>query len=216
MEILTLDHITISRGGRSILSDFNMQVEPGAHHAVVGPSGAGKYTLLGLICGILRPERGRISFLGEALSSLSAAGRDKRRADQMGVVFQNLGLASALTVGGNLALALRMAGKQQDIDFAHGLLNRLGLAKYHNAKPRQLSRGEAQRAAIARALVARPKLLIADEPTASLDTVWRNTVMDILFEQADQQQLTLVVSTHDPAITDRFAHKVALPQGQSQ
>lgn len=214
MDLLTLDKVSVSRGERRLFSDFDIQLQSGAHHVVVGPSGAGKSTLLGLICGILKPERGRIIFSGQDIAKLSAPARDRLRALHMGVVFQNLGLASSLTIDGNLALALRMAGENHDPAHKEMLLHRLGLADRRHSKPRQLSRGEAQRAAIARALIAKPKLLVADEPTASLDTVWRDRVMNLIFEQAQAQDMTLLVSTHDKAITARFANQVVLPQGR--
>lgn len=211
MDLLTIDKVGFYRGKRQIFRDLTMRLPVGAHHVVAGPSGAGKSTLLGLVCGILTPDEGRIVFAGDDMTQASAAQRDMHRATQMGVVFQNLGLASALSVEGNLALAQRMAGKDVDRDYQEALLKRLGLIGRRHAKPRRLSRGEAQRAAIARALSAKPTLLIADEPTASLDVSSREAVIDLLFEQADAHAITLIISTHDPAITARFAHKVELP-----
>ena len=212
MDALVLDRINVSRGARPILHDFTMVLPPGVHHIILGASGAGKSTLLGIICGILTPDAGQVLFYGEDVTKLPSAARDRHRATHMGVVFQNLGLASALSVDANLALAQRMAGKAQDPAFGQALLRRLGLAGRGHAKPRQLSRGEAQRAAIARALIVRPKLLVADEPTASLDAAWRDTVMDIVFEQAARDDMTLLVSTHDLSVAKRFDQQTTLPQ----
>lgn len=215
MDLLTLDKVAFYRGERQIFRDLSMRLPVGAHHVVAGPSGVGKSTLLGLVCGILTPDEGKVVFAGDDMAHVSRARRDMLRATQMGVVFQNLGLASALSVEGNLALAQAMAGQQVDRQHQEVLFQRLGLLDRRHAKPRRLSRGEAQRAGIARALITKPKLLIADEPTASLDAASRDTVMDLLFEQAGAHAMTLIVSTHDPAIIARFAHKVELPLGEA-
>lgn len=211
MDFLTLDQVSIARGGKSVLDTFSYAFEAGAHYSVAGPSGAGKSTLLALICGVLKPNSGSIVFRGADITQQSAAMRDQCRAKEMGVVFQNLGLASALTVEGNLGLAQQMAGQNVDHRASHDLLERFGLLELRRAKPRQLSRGQAQRAAIARALITNPTLLIADEPTASLDAQWRDCVMDIMLERAAAHTMTLIVSTHDSDLASRFAHQIRLP-----
>lgn len=210
--LVSLQDVTVLRGPRPIFRDFCVEIKQGAFHAIIGPSGAGKSTLLGLICGVLKANNGHISVVGEDITRASNAARDQLRAAHMGIVFQNLGLASPLSVLGNLQLACRMAGQGPDDAFARDLLHRLGLEARSHAKPRQLSRGEAQRAAIARALIVRPALFIADEPTASLDERWRDRVMDLIFAEAAQTDMTMILSTHDPQIARRFDDLTTLPQ----
>ncbi|MEM9878317.1 MAG: ATP-binding cassette domain-containing protein [Pseudomonadota bacterium] len=214
MDALALKQVKASRGGQPVISGFSLLMQTGTSCALIGPSGTGKSTLLGLICGILQPDSGTIVVAGQDLTQLSAAARDAHRAATMGVVFQNIGLARALSVEANLKLALRMAGKPEDPDRLSQLLQDLGVEHRSSAKPRQLSRGEAQRAAIARALVVQPQLLIADEPTASLDTAWRDKVMDLLMRRAGEDGMTLLVSTHDAAVAQRLEKQIKLPLGR--
>jgi len=213
MDLLTLKDVAMVRGDRTVFRDFSCGLQRGDHLAVLGPSGVGKSTLLALICGIVSPQKGQIVFEAHDLAQLPPARRDALRAVHMGVVFQNLGLATALSIWGNLSLAQRMARQPSDDAFARDLLERLGVYDKRSQKPRTLSRGEAQRAAIARALVVRPKLLIADEPTASLDTQWRDRVMEVLFECAAAGDMSIVLATHDPAVAERFSAQLKLPLG---
>jgi putative ABC transport system ATP-binding protein len=132
------------------------------------------------------------------------------RRETIGMVFQTLRLIPALTLRQNLSLAQTLARGRSDAAEAATLIARVGLAHRADARPRELSQGEGQRAAIARALAARPKLLVADEPTSALDDANATTMVDLLLESAAAQGSTLVIATHDRRIRDRFAHTLEL------
>jgi putative ABC transport system ATP-binding protein len=154
-----------------------------------------------------------VKVAGQDLSRLSQARRDDVRRANIGVVFQTLRLVSALSVRDNLLLAQKLAGKPKNGADVDGLLNRLGIAHRANAKPARLSQGEAQRAAIARAVVAKPALLIADEPTSALDDANTERVVDLLKETAQAQGSALLIATHDARLRSHFARTVELPPG---
>jgi putative ABC transport system ATP-binding protein len=208
--ILSIEGLGLAYGARKVLDGFDLAVEQGAHIALIGPSGSGKTTLLHLICGLLSPDSGRIAIAGEAMTGVPQARRDALRRSHIGVVFQTLRLVSALSVRSNLALAQKLARRPRDEAAAAALLERLGLAKLAHAKPRQLSHGEAQRAAIARALVAKPRLLIADEPTSALDDANAATVARLLIETAEANGTSLLVATHDARLKPLFSRVVEL------
>lgn len=192
--ILSFEAVRFSRGPRAIVDGFDLAVQPGAHLLILGPSGSGKTSLLHLAAGLLTPAAGTVRVAGEAWPA-DQAGRDRLRGRRVGIVFQTLRLVSALSLADNLRLAARLAG--QTADAVDPLIDALGLTHRATARPRALSQGEAQRAAIARALVARPALLLADEPTSALDDASCDQAAELLLRSAERAGSTLVVATHD-------------------
>ncbi len=202
--VLQLAGVAHRYGATAILTDFSLSMARGEHRLLIGPSGSGKSTLINLICGFLRPQEGIIRVSGEPISDGSEAKRDAVRKAHIAVVFQALRLVSALGVADNLVLAARLADRQPSRSEVHDLLDELGIADKAHARPRQLSQGEAQRAAIARALIARPALLIADEPTSALDRTNAETVAAMLLRLADVHGTTLLIATHDERLRPFF------------
>lgn len=198
--VLEISGLTFRYGGQAVLDGFDLIQEAGEHRVLLGPSGSGKTTLINLIAGLLTPQHGRIAIDGESIGDLPAAKRDDLRRRKIGVVFQTLRLVAALDVTANLLLAQRLAGQRPDRSEAQALLAELGLTHRAHARPRELSQGEAQRAAIARGLVARPRLLIADEPTSALDDRNAERVARLLIDTANTHGSTLLVATHDARI----------------
>ncbi|MEZ5654876.1 MAG: ATP-binding cassette domain-containing protein [Sphingobium sp.] len=207
---LHIDNLDFRYNDRPVFSGFNLAMERGRHHLLLGPSGSGKTSLLNLICGFATPNSGIISVAGARMTGLSERQRDALRRDHIGVVFQTLRLVSALDVLGNLRLAAKLAGVRPDDAHIAELLDRLGLVHKLHAYPRTLSQGEAQRAAIARALVSCPGLLIADEPTSALDNANMEKVAQLLLDTAEQTGATLLVATHDERLTPYFDAAVRL------
>jgi putative ABC transport system ATP-binding protein len=206
--LLAIENLHFARGGQPIFEGLSFTQSAGAHLLLLGPSGSGKSTLINLIAGLLTPDSGRISLNGAAMPA-SAAARDDLRRREIAIIFQSLRLVSALSLRGNLELAARLSG--QPAAAIPPLLNRLGLAARADAKPRELSQGEAQRAAIARALVARPALLLADEPTSALDDRNADIVGRLLVESAAEAGSTLLVATHDARLAAHIPATRALP-----
>jgi putative ABC transport system ATP-binding protein len=204
---LAFRDVSLSRSGRQILDRFNLQLAPGEQALLLGPSGSGKTSLLHLAAGLLTPDSGAISLAGQEMPA-RPADRDSLRRQTVGIVFQTLRLISALTLRGNLALAARLSG-QPDTQIDQ-LLEQLGLGHRADARPRALSQGEAQRAAIARALVARPALLLADEPTSALDDASADRVATLLTGLSAAQGTALLVATHDSRLKPHFSRTIDL------
>jgi putative ABC transport system ATP-binding protein len=205
--VLAFEAVRFARGPRPILDSVDLAVDRGEHLLLLGPSGSGKTTLLHLAAGLLTPSAGTIRVNGTAWPA-DQAGRDRLRGRNVGIIFQTLRLVSALSLEGNLRLAAGLAG--QSADGLPRLLDELGLAHRAAARPRSLSQGEAQRAAIARALVARPALLLADEPTSALDDANASRVASLLLASAAREGSTLVVATHDARLRPHFRHVIEL------
>lgn len=208
--VLKIDELGYDYDGRPVLDGFSLAQSAGEHRVLLGPSGSGKTTLINLIAGLLTPRRGSIAIDGETISDLRSASRDDLRRRKIGVVFQTLRLVAALDVTANLLLAQRLAGEPPDRDEVLALLAELGLAHRAHAWPRELSQGEAQRAAIARGLIARPKLVIADEPTSALDDANAEKVARLLIDTADTHGSTLLIATHDARMTAYIPDAVVL------
>lgn len=195
-----------------------LDVRQGEHVFVRGSSGSGKTTLLNLLAGILVPASGSITVLGQPLHSLSASARDRFRADHIGVIFQQFNLLPYLSVLENVQLPCHFSAwrKQQAGDMqatAIHLLAHLGLdSSLHQRPATELSVGQQQRVAVARALIGRPGIIIADEPTSALDTDTRDHFLELLFTEAQAQGSTIVFVSHDPHIAGRFPRVIELNQ----
>lgn len=186
------------------LSFPELKIPLKTHTLLLGNSGSGKTTLLHILCGLLKPSQGEIFINDQAVYDLSPIELDRFRGQNIGIVFQNVHLIESLSIFENIQLAQNLAGSKTVAGDIDNLLDQLGLIDHKNKFPRQLSRGQAQRVAIGRALINRPALLVADEPTASLDDYHTKIVLDLFFEQADKFGATLVVATHDQRIKERF------------
>lgn len=195
--VLDITGLTHGYGLTPILNNVKIRLDRGAHHLLLGPSGSGKTTLIHAISGLIEPDDGSIMIDGEPMTGRSPASRDALRRTRIGLIFQSLRLVSALTVRQNLHLAGRLSGHPTTDEVIDALLSQLGIAHRAPAKPRRLSQGEAQRAAIARALIGKPRLLIADEPTSALDDDNAARVASLLIEAADRNGSTLLIATHD-------------------
>lgn len=197
-------------GSRQVLRVDDWQVAAGERALVLGPSGSGKSTLLHVLAGLLRPSAGEISVFGQDLSSLGESEIDAWRGRHVGIVLQALHLVRHLSVRANLRLAQYLAGLPQDDAAVDRALGALGVGDKAARRPEELSQGEQQRAAIARAVVNGPKLLLADEPTSSLDDEAAARAIDLLTGEAARTGATLVVVTHDVRVKQHFAQTLEL------
>jgi putative ABC transport system ATP-binding protein len=196
--------------GREVLRVDAWQTGAGDHWLVLGPSGSGKTTLLHVLAAILRPTSGNVSIAGQDLAALKPAELDRFRGRHVGVVLQRLHLVPSLTVMNNLLLAQYLAGLPQDGSRAREVLADLDVADKAGAYPHELSFGQAQRVAVARAVVNRPRLLLADEPTSNLDDARCEQAYGLLESQARACGATLVVATHDQRIKSRMSNRYEL------
>ncbi|PZP30362.1 MAG: ABC transporter [Roseateles depolymerans] len=178
---------------------------PGQHLLLRGASGSGKSTLLALLAGLLTVQSGQLRVAGTSLSELGPRALDAWRGQTLGVVPQRLHLSHALTVEQNLQLPALAAGQAPNPARAAELLAALGIAELGARRPHELSVGQAQRAAVARALMRRPRVLLADEPSASLDDEHTARMLDLLLDAAGRESCTLVLATHDARVAARLA-----------
>lgn len=183
----------------------DIQISKNQHSLLLGDSGTGKTTLLHLLSGLSKPSSGSVELMGQAIYTLSGAARDAFRAQNLGFIFQEAHLLRNLTVTENIKLAQSLAKKPLNEPAIAELLERLQLNDRAHALPTQLSRGQKQRVAIARALINRPGLLLADEPTASLDDSNTESVLQLLLDLASNYGSTLLIATHDKRIKDHFS-----------
>jgi putative ABC transport system ATP-binding protein len=200
---------TIHGKSLPILEVAEWQVQKGERLALIGPSGSGKSTLLHLLSGVMTPDQGEIWVDGQPLHQLSESKRDRYRADNVGYIFQDFHLISSLSAKQNVELIVprewtkKKAAEQLDYWF-----DRVGLKDRQHHLPSQLSRGQQQRAAIVRALIAKPQLILADEPTGSLDWETAGDIMSLLLEICEDEQLTLLTVTHDLHLADIYPTRV--------
>ena len=213
--VIRFENVGLRYGtGPEILRDVNFHVLPGSFHFLTGPSGAGKTTLLRLLFMSIRPTRGLIFVFGENASKINAAGRAELRR-RIGIVFQDFRLLDHLTTWENVALPLRVTGKKEADykDDVTDLLRWVGLGDRIDAYPEVLSGGEKQRAAIARAVIGRPELLLADEPTGNVDPVIADRLLR-LFVELNRLGTSVIIATHDYALMDRLdAPRLVLHEG---
>src|SRR5688572_15593441 len=200
----------------TILAGVSFEIRMGESVAIVGVSGSGKSTLLGLLAGLDTPSAGSVRIDGHDLFALDEDGRAALRGRMVGFVFQSFQLLPAMTALENVMLPLELAGAAGAEADARAMLARVGLADRVNHYPKQLSGGEQQRVAIARAFVSRPKLLLADEPTGNLDAGTGGQVIDLLFGLNRESGTTLLLVTHDEALTRRCDRTLRLSAGRLQ
>jgi putative ABC transport system ATP-binding protein len=198
----------------NILKGISLQVEAGERVGLVGPSGSGKSSLMMLMGGLERQTSGQIRVAGHDLSQLDEDGLARFRRDNVGIVFQNFHLVPTMTALENAALPAEFAGRDDAFDLAAEGLKAVGLGHRLEHYPGQLSGGEQQRCALARALVASPKLVLADEPTGNLDTETGQQIIALLFDLARRQGTTLILITHDNALAERCDRIVRLGDGR--
>ena len=220
--IIAVEHVhksvTDSTGTLDILRDIDFRLAPRETAAIVGASGSGKSTLLSIIAGLDTPTRGTVRLAGQ---DLFARGEDERaalRARQVGFVFQSFQLLGNLTALENVMLPLELAGRpdvrKNARRLAAEMLGRVGLGQRLSHYPKVLSGGEQQRVALARAFVVEPAVLLADEPTGSLDFATGETIMELMFALNREQGTTLVLVTHDRAIAARCDRRITIEAGR--
>lgn len=199
-----------SHEGRTVLQIDRWQLPAGRSCCITGPSGSGKTTLLDLLCALRRPVQGEIRVSGVDVARLSGRAADRWRGATVGVVTQTPHLLDILTVQENVLLAAQMARKAVDRPRAEMLLARLGLDALATQRPSRLSQGQRQRVVLARALLCRPMLLIADEPTAHLDDASCEALCSLMLESCSEAGATLLVATHDQRIVPLFDQQLPL------
>jgi putative ABC transport system ATP-binding protein len=207
--------VSTADGTLAILSDVELAVKAGETLAITGASGSGKSTLLGLLAGLDQPSSGDIFLLGQHLNALDEDARARLRAGRIGFVFQSFQLLPALTALENILLPLELAGRSDARARAAHWLDRVGLAARTEHTPRQLSGGEQQRIAIARAFATDPQILFADEPTGNLDADTGARIIELLFELNASAHTTLILVTHDDALASRCQRRLHLVAGHA-
>ena len=216
--MIAIRHLSmrLTAGGRrvTILDDVTLSIPPKQMVAVMGPSGSGKSTLLGLIAGLDRPTEGTIILDGIDITTLSESRMAKFRRMKIGYIFQSFHLIPTLTALENVLVPLELAGDAAAKDLAVELLHAVGLQDRVHHYPVQLSGGEQQRVAVARAFACRPPILLADEPTGNLDSQTGRHVMDLLLSLHRDYGTTLVLVTHDRAIASLMHRVIALRDGR--
>jgi len=216
--IISVEHVdksvTDSTGTLDILRDIDFCLAAQETVAIVGASGSGKSTLLSIIAGLDTPTRGTVRLAGQDLFTLDEDARAALRARQVGFVFQNFQLLGNLTALENVMLPLELAGEANARQRAQGILSRVGLGQRFGHYPKVLSGGEQQRVALARAFVVAPTVLLADEPTGSLDFATGETIMELMFTLNREQGTTLVLVTHDRSIAARCDRCITIEAGQ--
>jgi putative ABC transport system ATP-binding protein len=206
--------VATSEGELVLLDGINFAIPAGTSVAILGASGSGKTTLLGLLAGLDVPTSGSVLIDGRDLGALDEDGRALLRAGLVGFVFQSFQLLNGLTALENVMMPLELAGDAHPRQVAGELLERVGLGQRLSHYPNQLSGGEQQRCAIARAFAARPKLLFADEPTGNLDQKTGRRIIELLFELNREQGTTLIMATHDEQLATHCDRRLVLDGGR--
>lgn len=215
--VITAHHLSLRLGTTQALDEASISVDAGEIVAVLGPSGSGKSTLLHCLSGLLQPDSGQVSLRGERLDSLSEAQRSRLRLTTFGFVFQFGDLVPELTLLENVALPLqlngvrRAAARTQSLD----VMSELGIADHADSRLDQVSGGQQQRAAVARALVHEPAVIFADEPTGALDTASGEQVMDVLTRAARSRDAALILVTHDLRVASYADREVTMRDGKT-
>ena len=215
--IVSVEHVfksvTDSTGTLTILRDIDFSLSPRETAAIVGASGSGKSTLLSIIAGLDTPTQGTVRLAGQDIFAMSEDDRAALRAQKVGFVFQSFQLMGNLSALENVMLPLELSGTKNARATATEMLKRVGLGERLSHYPKVLSGGEQQRVALARAFVVQPAVLLADEPTGSLDFATGETVMALMFELNRELGTTLVLVTHDQAIAARCERRITIEAG---
>ena len=216
--IISVEHIgksvTDSTGTLQILNDIDFALNAKETAAIVGASGSGKSTLLSIIAGLDTPTSGTVRLAGSDLFAMDEDERAALRASKVGFVFQSFQLLGNLTALENVMLPLELGGRKDARKAATEMLARVGLSQRLTSYPKVLSGGEQQRVALARAFVVHPAVLLADEPTGSLDFATGETIMELMFDLNREQGTTLVLVTHDRAIAARCDRRITIEAGR--
>lgn len=197
------------------INNVHLHIERGEFTALVGPSGSGKTTLLNLIGGLDRPDTGKIFINGTDITSIKDNDLIDFRLKNIGFVFQSFNLIPVLTAKENVEFVMELQGQEKTAraNRVKDLFHQIGLVDKMNNRPAQLSGGQQQRVAVARALASKPQFVLADEPTANLDTVAANNLMDIMELLNQEENMTFVFSTHDPRVIERARRVITLVDG---
>jgi putative ABC transport system ATP-binding protein len=218
--IIAVQHVfksvTDATGTLDILRDIDFELRRGETVAIVGASGSGKSTLLSIVAGLDTPTRGTVHIDGQDIFALDEDQRAAVRAQKVGFVFQSFQLLGNLTALENVMLPLELAGRRDAREAATQMLQRVGLGERLGHYPKVLSGGEQQRVALARAFVVRPAVLLADEPTGSLDFATGEKVMELMFDLNREQGTTLVLVTHDRSIAQRCERRITIEAGRAR
>jgi putative ABC transport system ATP-binding protein len=206
--------VSSPEGELTIVRDVSLQILQGETVALVGASGAGKSTLLAMLAGLDLPTSGRVLLDGSVLTDMNEDERARLRANRVGFVFQAFHLVPSLTALENVMLPLELVGRRDARDAARSMLARVGLGDRTGHYPRQLSGGEQQRVAMARASVTRPAVLFADEPTGNLDTATGASICDQLFDLNRESGTTLMLVTHDTQLAARCQRILTMSAGR--
>jgi putative ABC transport system ATP-binding protein len=216
--IISVEHVfkavSDSTGTLEILSDIDFALNARETVSIVGASGSGKSTLLSIMAGLDTPTSGTVRLAGQDLFAIDEDARAALRARQVGFVFQSFQLLGNLTALENVMLPLELDGRKDARKSATAMLERVGLYQRLNAYPKVLSGGEQQRVALARAFVVHPAVLLADEPTGSLDFATGEKIMELMFDLNREQGTTLVLVTHDRAIAARCSRSITIEAGR--
>jgi len=216
--IIAVQHVfksvTDSTGTLDILRDIDFSLAPKETAAIVGASGSGKSTLLSIIAGLDTPTRGTVCLAGQDLFAIDEDARAALRGQQVGFVFQSFQLMGNLTALENVMLPLELSGAKNARQSAAEMLVRVGLSERLGHYPKVLSGGEQQRVALARAFVVQPAVLLADEPTGSLDFATGETIMELMFALNAELGTTLVLVTHDRGIAERCQRRITIEAGR--
>ena len=206
--------VTTREGVLTLLDDINFTIAAGTSVALLGASGSGKTTLLGLLAGLDSPTHGKVMLDGRNLNEFDEDGRAQIRAELVGFVFQNFQLLFGMTALENVMLPLELAQAPHPRKTAQELLDRVGLGERIHHYPNQLSGGEQQRCAIARAFATQPRCLFADEPTGNLDSATGKRIIELLFELNSEQGTTLIMATHDEHLSQLCDRRIQLDAGR--
>lgn len=208
-------HLSLGHGaGRThILKGIDLSISTGESVGLVGPSGSGKSTLLMVMAGLERADKGTVKAAGQELGAMSEDQLARFRGQNVGIIFQSFHLVPNMTALENVAVPLELSGDPKAFDRAKEELEAVGLGHRLNHYPTQLSGGEQQRVAVARALVTNPEILIADEPTGNLDETTGEQIIELMFNAQERKNTTLVLVTHDPSLADRCQRKIRVHSG---